>query len=162
MRCVFEILRFYIGLKTECFFFLLGSYGRPSLDVHFGRGQSHHCGQRSGCQGWRLDGRAGWHSASIRQYWTYTTGRLPRSYRPLLFCVQRRKQRLIVHIDSRFSTQFILRPNMIPKPYIRQRKKATRKKRVGKTRRQIGVRKLRRRTRRMGLLIPVGYTESGK
>ena len=64
-------------------------------------------------------------------------------------------------INPRSSTQSILPPNTTPKPYIRQRKKATRKKRMEKTRRRTGVRIRRRRTKRTALSILVGNTDRG-
>ena len=72
-----------------------------------------------------------------------------------------RKKQETDTINPRSSTQSILPPNTTPKPFIRQRKKATRKKRTGKTRRRIGVGNLRRRTKRMVLLILVGNIECG-
>ena len=64
-------------------------------------------------------------------------------------------------INPRSSIQSILPPNITHKPYIRQRKKATRKKRAEKTRRRTGVRNRRQRTKRTALSIPVGNTKLG-
>lgn len=142
---------------TECCY-LSGSHRRPGLDFHLGCGQSDHCWQRPGRQGWRPHGRPGGYSASICQYGPYATGSfLPFFiHHPLSLSLSLStylKGHGLKCIKFRYSTQSTPPPSTTPRPYTKPKRKAMRKKRTGKTRRRTGARNRKRRMRRTVLLI---------
>ena len=149
----------------------IGTHGRPSSDLHIRQGESHHSGQRPRRQGWRSNGRAGWYTASIRQYGPYAIGTHFPSLIPPPPPPPHIHTQAIIHLISpifhlpsnppppspprvpaaaaatltpppphahRSSTQSTHRPNTTPKPCTRPKKRAIKRRRVGKTRRRSG------------------------